>query len=103
VNNNISPTNGNLHMILGCATIAYSASTLGQYWAEDMLGSTQYQPSDIRNSWYSAATDSYYNTKPGVTITFAAAGFNSCKTETLSSTNVPGGGVYYDSVTVYTP
>ena len=68
-----------------------------------MLGTAQVLPLDIRNSWYQAGTDAFGATRPPQKITFAAAGFNSCKTETLSSTNTPSGGMFYDTSTVYTP
>jgi hypothetical protein len=103
VNNNIAPLNNNLHMILGSATITYSNTKLPQFWAEDMLGSGSVGPLDIRTAWYQAGTDSFGAAKPPQAITFAAAGFNSCRTETLNSTNTPSGGMFYDSSTVYTP
>lgn len=114
----VMPYNGNMHMILGAGTDLAAEPLIGQYWADNMLGtpnapSGPTPPMKIRDAWYAAGNNAYlwgvnhgfsqYYINP---TTFAVAADGNCSEDSLQTNSVPSGsGVwsYYNSRQVYPP
>jgi Family of unknown function (DUF6345)/FlgD Ig-like domain/Bacterial Ig domain len=110
-NQGVKPYNGNLHMILGCATDFAAEPIIGQYWADYMLGidpktRQPVQPMKIRDAWYAAANNAYRDLRilgaPNPTVLAVVADGN-CSEDSLQTNSVPSGGTwsYSNSKTVY--
>lgn len=98
----IKPYNNNLHLILGAHNIIYSDSHLLGYWAKYMtVGQTANNPMSIRAAWYSAARKAYAGQGFSGNITFAVAGDDACRNDTLQNNSAPSGTPYYDSIQVF--
>ena len=112
----VKPYNANMHMILGAGTDVADEPLIGRYWADNMLGNPNAQPSPvppmkIRDAWYAAGEAAYaigvsngmggYYPSPSV---YAVAADGNCSEDSLQTNSLPSGsGVwsYYNSQQVF--
>ncbi|HWD94253.1 MAG TPA: DUF6345 domain-containing protein [Verrucomicrobiae bacterium] len=109
----VRPYNGNMHMILGATTDMADEPLIGQYWADDMLGSPTQAPVKIRDAWFDAANRAYkWGVDHGMSqyyinpTTLAVAADANCSEDLLQTNSAPtgsGGWTYYISQTAYPP
>jgi len=103
-NNGITPANGNLHLILGTDTLAWTGPTVMSLWAKYMTkGKTNNSPMTIESAWYAGPGDSYLQSGFNYTnaIKFAAAGDFNCRDDYLLTNAPPAGSPFYNSQQVW--
>jgi hypothetical protein len=104
-NKGIHPYNGNLHLILGAQTDAWTSSLKWYDFAKYMNYGKHdfYSPYTIRNAYYQANADAFQNASlpPGTSITLAVAGDSACLGDTLQTNTPPSGNWTYTSQPVY--
>lgn len=103
--NGVSPSDGNLHLLLGTDSTSYADPNILALWAKYMNygTSTNYSPMTIQSAWYQAAHDAYSSDglPSNITVVFAVAGDSACMNDTLQSYSTPGGSWTYNSKQVF--
>ena len=100
----VKPYNSGLHLFLGTDTVVWTDAHIMEKWAQYMTkGKGTNAPMQITDAWINAAKDAYKQTGFNYTnaMKFAYAGDTSCTSDTLSSTNTPGGTWTYSSQQVW--
>jgi hypothetical protein len=103
-NGGVHPNNGNLHLILGMATVGWTGEYVMSTWARYMnQGRTNGSPMKIESAWYEGPTDAYLATGFNYTnvIIFAAAGDSNCRDDYLLTNSPPTGSSFYHTQQVW--
>jgi hypothetical protein len=106
MNNNFKlPVNENLHLLMGCSTVAYTSTKLGKLYGKYLAGSFFTAQQTVPNAWIDAGTNSYQNFSVTNAINFRVVGWPDCFDDTITSPNDPDpdDGLMFNDVRVYTP
>lgn len=85
-NNSKLPLGDNLHLLLGSATTNYAASSMGQFYASNLVAKVT-----IENSWYNCALQSFAQNSGGMsnTVTYRVMGQANCFSDTIYTSQDP--------------
>jgi hypothetical protein len=98
------PYNGNLHLILGTDTVAWTGEHVVSYWAKYItVGQTNGSSMTVKDGWIAGARQAYLETHFNYTnaIKFAVSGDSACQGDKLQSYSDPGGSSFYVSTQVW--
>lgn len=105
-NANVSPINGNLHLIFGANSVIWTGDHVASYWAKYMtVGKNFGSPMTIRAAYYAGAHDAYTETEFNYTnaMFLTVAGDAACKDDLLQNNSSPTGTKFYDTSTQVWP
>lgn len=99
------PVNDNLHLLMGCSTVAYTSPKLGKLYGKYLAGSFFTPQQTVPNAWIDSGTNAYKNFNVTNAINFRIVGWPDCFNDTLTSPNYPdpNDGLMFNDVRVYTP
>ena len=99
------PVNDNLHLLMGCSTMAYTSTKMGKLYGKYLAGSYFTPAQSVPNAWIDAGTNAFKNFSVTNAINFRVVGWPACFNDTLASPNAPdtGDGIMYNDVRVYSP
>jgi hypothetical protein len=86
IDNSAFPANANLHLLMGCATVAYASTLMGTLYASNLVANV-----DIPDAWYNCAHQAYHLNHNGITnsVVFRVVGNGNCFHDTLATYNDP--------------
>jgi hypothetical protein len=104
-NNSKLPVNDNLHLLMGCSTVAYASPKLGNLYGKYLAGSFFTPAQTVPNAWIDSGTNAYLNMSVTNAVNFRVVGWPDCFSDTLAAPNDPDpdDGLMYNDVRVYTP
>lgn len=98
------PINDNLHILLGCTTVAYGDPKFGYQYGSRLTGGV-FGVDSVRDAWFLAGEWTYAFYSLNQTVTFGAIGWPACLGENVYAPNSPdpGSGLLEIDQNVYTP
>ena len=94
------PINDNLHILLGCTTVAYDDSRIGYQYGRRLTGGV-FGVEAVKDAWFLSGEWAYALDSLSHSVTFGAIGWPNCMSENVYSPNSPdtgGGTVEIDQV-----
>ena len=86
IGNGKTPVNNNLHLLMGCATVAYATTSIGRLYASNLVANVE-----IPQAWFNMGHATYHGAHRGITngIVFRVMGNGNCATDKFSRYNDP--------------